>query len=148
MNMEYQYREGKETMVVSYKKSLKKSKFIINLDFNQIEINEYEIFEKAIIINCIKDEIKIKSMLFNGTIINSYDIGYKKDFIDSFKQRKIYEDFSRLMLYASLIENKENIFEICDKLEKDEVRIINLIGNSGIINKKELNNIHKKLDKN
>ena len=53
----------------SYKKSLSKSNMIVNLDFNQIDINEYEIFNSAIIINTSEEIIKIKSKLFNGIVI-------------------------------------------------------------------------------
>lgn len=132
----------------SYKKSLEKSKIIINLDFNELEINEYEIFDKAIIVNCIDSNIKIKSRLFNGIIVNSCDIEYNKEIINEFKEMKIYENYTRLMLYASLIENEENILKIHEKLKEDNVEIVNLIGNSGIINKKEFKNVDKKLDKN
>ena len=129
----------------SYKKSLEKAKIIINLDFNELEINEYDIFDKAIILNCIDNNIKIKSRLFNGIIINSCDIEYKKEIINEFKEIKIYENYTRLMLYASSIEKEDNIFKVNEKLNEDCLSVISLIGNSGIINKKEFQNI---LDKN
>lgn len=131
----------------SYKKSLEKSKLIINFDFNEIEINEYEIFDKAIMINCTKDSIKIKTRLFNGIIINSYDIEYSKELINQFKEMRVYENYTRLMLYASTIEEKD-ILKIFEKLELDNISVIGLIGNSGTINKKEFKNMSKKLDKN
>ena len=131
----------------SYRKSLEKSKFIINLDFNEFEINEYEIFDKAIIINCIKDNIKIKTRLFNGIIVNSCDIVYKKEIINEFKTMKVYENYTRLMLYASILE-KKNIGEVYDNINEDNVLINCLIGNVGVINKNEFKNIFKKLDKN
>lgn len=132
----------------SYKKSLNKAKLIINLDFSKIEINEYEIFDKAIIINCMKDNIKIKTRLFNGIIINSCDIEYNKELINQFKEMRVYDSYKRLSLYASIIEKEENVLSIYEKIEKDNISIINLMGNSGIINKKEIKNISKKLDKN
>jgi len=131
----------------SFRKSLEKSELIINLDFNEFEINEYEIFNNAIIINCTTENIKIKSRLFNGIVINSYDIEYKKELINKFKKMKIYENYTRLMLYASLIE-KEIINKIYDEIQANNVQVIGLIGNSGLINKKEFKNIYKKLDKN
>ena len=131
----------------SYRKSLEKSKLIINLDFNEFEINEYEIFDKAIIINCINENIKIKTRLFNGIIINSLDIEYKKELIDEFKKMKICEDYTKLIIYASTIE-KENALNIFEKLKLDEVIVTGLIGNNGPINKKEFKNIVKRLDKN
>ena len=131
----------------SYRKSLEKSKLIINLDFNEFEINEYEIFDKAIIINCTKDNIKIKTRLFNGIIINSYNIEYNKELINQFKGMKVLENYTRLMLYASTIEGIE-ISKVFENLKLDSVSVISLIGNSGTINKKEFKNISKKLDKN
>lgn len=132
----------------SYRKSLEKSKLIINIDFNEFEINEYEIFDKAIIINCIKDNIKIKSRLFNGIVINSLEIKLKKEIIDSFKQMDLYCCYKNLLLYASIIEKEENIFNIHERINHDNINIVNLIGNNGLINKKEIKNIAKKLDKN
>ena len=131
----------------SYRKSLNKSKIIINLDFNEFKINEYEIFDKAIIINCISDNIKIKTRLFNGIIINSFEIKYDEEIIKGFNKIKIYGNYLKIMIYASLIEN-ENIYKIFEKLTTDEVSIVSLIGNNGNINKMEFNNIYKKLDKN
>jgi len=131
----------------SYRKSLEKSKLIINLDFNEFEINEYEIFDKAIIINCINDNIKIKTRLFNGIIINSLDIELNKEIIEQYKKINIYEQYTRLMIYASTIE-KENTLNIFEKLKLDSVLVTSLIGNNGVINKNEFKNIIKKLDKN
>lgn len=130
----------------SYKKSLEKSGLIINLDFSEIQINEYEIFDKAMIINCLKDNIKIKTRLFNGINVNSCDIEFKKDIINRFKQQGIYESYSRLLLYASIIE-KENYLKIEEQLEKDNVNIISLKGSNGTINKREFKNIEKSLTK-
>ncbi len=131
----------------SYKKSLEKSKLIINLDFNLLEINEYEIFDKAIIINCLEENIKIKSKLFNGIIVNSYDIQLNKEMVQKFKQMNSYFEYKKLLIYASIIEKEENIFKIFEKIEADKIDIINLIGNSGVINKKEFKNIEKSLTK-
>ena len=131
----------------SYRKSLEKSKLIINLDFNEFEINEYEIFDKAIILNCINDNIKIKTRLFNGIIINSLDIELNKEIIEQYKKINIYEQYTRLMIYASTIE-KENTLNIFEKLKLDSVLVTSLIGNNGVINKNEFKNIIKKLDKN
>lgn len=121
----------------NYRKSLEKSKLIINFDFSEFEINEYEIFNDAIIINCIKDNIKIKNKLFNGIVVNSYNIKYKKELITKFKKMKISENYNKLLLYASTIEEK-NIEEAYKKIEEDKVSICGLIGNNGILCKKEI----------
>lgn len=132
----------------SYKKSLEKSNIIINLDYSEIEINEYNICNNAIIINCTKEKIKIKSRLFEGININSYEINFNKEIIDNFKKIHIYENYRKFILYASIIEKEENFFIAYNNLHENKVTIINLIGNNGIINKREFKNINKKLDKN
>jgi len=131
----------------SYKKSLERSKIIINFDFNQREINEYEIFDKAIIINCTKRPIKIKSKLFNGIIVNSCDIQFEKKLIEQFKEMGLYDAYTKLLLYASIIENEDDFIKIQEKIILDNIKIIKLIGNSGDINKNEFKNIEKNLTK-
>lgn len=132
----------------SYKKSLEKSNIIINFDYNEIEINEYNICNNAIIINCIKDNIKIKSRLFEGININSYDVNMDKEIINNFKKLHIYENYKKIILYASIIEKDNDFFISYNNIKENKVSIINFIGNNGIINKKEFKNVTKKLDKN
>lgn len=131
----------------SYKKSLAKSKIIINLDFNEIDINEYTLFNNSIIINCAEKGIKIKSKLFNGIVINSCNIKLPKIIKDKFKKINIYEEYNDLTLYESIIDEETNFSRIFERLDEDKISISNLIGNNGTINKKEFKNIFKKLDK-
>lgn len=132
----------------SYKKSLEKSNIIINFNFNEIEINEYNIYNNAIIINCYKDNIKIKSRLFEGIVINSYDITLDKELMQKFKDINIYYNYKNIILYATLLEKDKNIIISYKNNDEECVRIKNLIGNNGVINKKEFKNMLKKLDKN
>ena len=112
----------------SYSKSLKKSEIIINLDFSDLLINEYEINKNAIIINT-ENKIKIKSKMFNGIIINSLIIKLPPNIE---KMKKIKE-FNSLLIYESLIETG---------LEKVNVKILNLIGINGVIGKREFEKQH------
>lgn len=132
----------------SYKKSLEKSSIIINLDFNEIELNEYNICNNALIINCNKKDMKVKTRLFEGVVINSLEIIFKKELVEKFKKINLYNEFDKLLLYASIIEKEEKIMNAYKKIEEDKVLISNVIGNNGYINKKEFKNINKKLDKN
>lgn len=131
----------------SYKKSLAKSKIIINLDFNEIDINEYELFNKSIIINCTENDIKIKSKLFNGIVINSCNIKLPKIIKEKFKRINIYDGYNCLTLYESILNKEKDYNRTLEKIDDDKISILNLIGNNGIINKKEIKNISKKLDK-
>ena len=118
----------------SYKKSLSKSNIIINLDFDEIDLNEYLIYDRAIIINCINQNIKIKSKLFNGVVINSVNISFNQDLKDKFKNLGLYNDFSSLILLASVLEQENYKTDINNYL----VKIKNLYGNNGQISKNEL----------
>ena len=118
----------------SYKKSLSKSNIIINLDFDEIDLNEYLIYDRAIIINCINKNIKIKSKLFNGVVINSVNISFNQELKDKFKNLGLYNDFSCLVLLASVLEQENYKTDINNYL----VKIKNLYGNNGQISKNEL----------
>lgn len=121
----------------SYKKSLLKSDIIINLDFSEIEINEYNINESAIIINT-ENPIKIKSKLFNGIVANSIRIKFLKEINNIFQKNLLLYRYDNLLLYESIINWKTNYSEIDEKIKNDNVRVLNLIGNNGIITKREI----------
>ena len=118
----------------SYKKSLSKSNIIINLDFDEIDLNEYLIYDRALIINCTNQNIKIKSKLFNGVVINSVNISFNQELKDKFKNLGLYNDFSSLILLASVLEQENYKTDINNYL----VKIKNLYGNNGQISKNEL----------
>ena len=80
-----------------------KSKIIINLDFNELDISEYRIDNDAIIINCFKERIKIKSKLFNGIVVNNYKIELSKEMKDKFKKANLFNEYNNFILYASII---------------------------------------------
>lgn len=120
-----------------YKKSLLKSDIIVNLDFSEIEINEYNINQSAIIINT-ENPIKIKSKLFNGIVANSISIKFSKEINSIFQKKLLLYRYDNLLLYESIINWKTNYSEIDEKIKNDNVRVLNLIGNNGIITKREI----------
>lgn len=109
------------------KKSLSKTKIIINIDFPEELINKYNIFDEAIIIN-VCGNIKINRKRFNGIIINDYDV--KFDNIDNISNYQKY--FSKELYEAQFYKNIpfENFKE---RLDKDNVKIKNLYGINGKI---------------
>ena len=128
----------------SNKKSLSKSEIIINLDFDEVEVNEYDINNNAIIINT-KNSLKVKSKLFNGIVINSYEIKFIQKLKNKFNKNNFLNRYDNLILYESIIDWKNaNDKNIIEKIEEDNIKIINLIGNNGIINKKEFKIIENK----
>ena len=110
-------------------KSLLKSQFIINMDFNQELINRYKICEEAIIINA-EENIRIDAIRFNGIVINDYEIeiGRKefiwRDGIEKYRQRDLIE----AELYV-----RDTYKNIRKKIQKNNIKIKELYGINGIV---------------
>lgn len=128
------------TISSNKKKALIKSNVIINIDFNQEELSEYNINRKAIIIN-LDNQIRQYNKSFAGISVNNYNIILNKKDIEFFKKHKIYEKFSKPILYESLIIKKDNLDNIIKKTKEDKIKIYHLMGNNGIINDKEYKEI-------
>lgn len=111
------------------KKSLSKSKIILNMDFPTELINKYNIYEEAIIIN-LKGNVKIKLKRFNGININNYEISFQElenfdyDKSNLYDQKDIYE--------AQIFQNQPFQY-IEERIKKDKVKITEMIGNNTII---------------
>lgn len=115
------------TITNNKKKSLMKSKIILNIDFPNELINKYNIQDEAIIIS-VKGKIKINKKRFNGININDYEI----DFRDDKKNNKALNNHFYLKdLYESELYKKQKISEIRKKIEIDKVIIKRLILNNG-----------------
>lgn len=114
------------------RKSLRKANFIINLDLTNEELGSYNINRNSIIINCANEKIT-KLSCFEGIIINNIQIkGEDNEFGNSFD-------------YIDILTNhilKGNIYDKSINMVKN-IQITNLIGNNGIINKKEILNMKK-----
>ena len=106
------------------RKSALKSNVIINVDFPNELINQYNINDEAIIIN-LRGNIKINKKRFTGININDYEIDfdnfeefdYEKEML--FDKKEIYE--------AEFIKNQPFKYSRND-LNKYKVRIIKLFG--------------------
>ena len=120
------------------RKALNKSSLIINFDFNQENINEYNINEKAIIIN-LNEEIKIKKKRFNGFVICDYEISLENESsIDILKEQTEFElkDILEEKIYNNVGKiNKYNRYdEVRNIIKKYNIDIRKLIGKNGILN--------------
>ena len=131
----------------SFQKGLASSQFIINLDFMPIDINAYTLFEDAVIINCIEENLKIKSKLFHGVVVNHYEIKCRKELEEKLKRINVYHDFNVFLLYESLLNTDRNMADMFQRIENDKIEITSLLGNNGTIQKREFKNVTKKLDK-
>lgn len=110
------------------KKSLKRAKIIINIDFSKEELSEYSIFRNALIINIAQDKLtNLKG--FEGIIVQDIEVYLKEN--ELLKQNGLFENFRQLEIY-------ESISNLNEKIE-----ISKLHGNNGKISEKELRNWQK-----
>ena len=110
-------------------KSLLKSQIIINMDFNQELINQYRIYEEAIIINA-EENIKIDAIRFNGIVINDYEIEIgRKEFI----WREGIEKYRQRDLIEAELYVRDTYKNIRKKIQKNNIKIKELYGINGIV---------------
>lgn len=112
------------TLSNNKKKSLKRSHIILNIDFNEKELNSYNIPEEAIIINT-SENIDINKKRFNGININDYEISFEKFDEYDYEKNKLYW---KKDLYEASIYKKQPYQYIERKINKDKVKIVELIG--------------------
>lgn len=106
------------------RKGLAKSQLILNVDFPSELMNEYNIYENAIIVN-IRGNVKITKKRFNGISINDYDIAFDKwEEFDYDKSTK----YKTCEVYEAEFNKKQPYQEIMKKIEKDKVEITKLMG--------------------
>ncbi len=116
--------ESQEITISNNKrKSLKKAKIIINLDFKKEEIKQYIINRNAIIISLTGEKLtSLKG--FNGNIIRDIELKLE-DRYKEFVQKNNLINFKNLEIYESLINlNEKNTLPEISKL----------IGNNGEVN--------------
>lgn len=118
------------TITNNKRKSLAKAKIIFNIDFNEETLNQFNINREAIIIN-INNNIEIKTKLFNGINVYDYYINYDMDL-----DNELLKYFDKKLIYESMLR-KKNYNEIIERITKDNLQIVNLVGKNGIINKTE-----------
>lgn len=110
-------------------KSLLKSQIIINMDFNQELINQYKIYEEAIIINA-EENIRIDAIRFNGIVINDYEIEIgRKEFI----WREGIEKYRQRDLIEAELYVRDTYKNIRKKIQKNNIKIKELYGINGIV---------------
>lgn len=126
------------TVTNNKNKSLKRANFIINIDFSNQNIGEYKISPNAIIINCTNEKIETLKY-FQGIIINKIEINLQ----EKENLKEFYQEFEKIDIYNSLEMKPAKYIENIRQIEQDEIKIKNLIGNNGIIDKKELLNMQK-----
>lgn len=120
------------------RKSLRRAKYIVNFDYGIGEIEKYNINRTAILIN-IEQKVKIESMAFEGISINNVNIQIPDELIEYFG--RMMEKINKNILYMSLVNQKQELARIKDRIKEDNIHILNLIGDKGIISQEEFKRI-------
>lgn len=133
-------------------KSLKRARYILNINLEQKDIEKYKINRNAIIIN-LKNTITYNANTFDGINVNFFKINLPDEYIEKFEKINECKEFDYEKIYESILikkieqkkdmvldkENFEENKEVISKMiEKDGVKIIGLIGNNGEISKEEI----------
>lgn len=117
------------TITNNKRKSLSKSNIILNIDFPQELLNQYNIYEEAIMVN-IQGNIKIKKKRFNGMCVNDYEIQVLND--EEFDYDKEIR-YNKKDIYEASMYKRQPMENIMRKIKRDKVKIVNLFGENSSI---------------
>lgn len=117
------------TVTNNKKKSLIKSKIILNIDFPKELINKYNILDEAIILN-ICGNIRINKKRFNGLVINDYEISVNKEIIEN-AMGVNYEKYYIKQIYEADFYKNMSFIDFIKKVKKDNCKIIRLYSING-----------------
>lgn len=111
------------------KKGLARVGLILNVDFPNELINQYQIYEKAILVN-LRGNVKITKKRFEGMTINDYEIELPRE--EEFDYEKISK-YKTCQVYEAQFNKRQPFEKIKKQLEKDKVKIKELIGVNSVI---------------
>lgn len=106
------------------KKGVSKSELILNVDFPSELVNCYTIYEEAVIVN-IRGNVRIENKRFNGICVNDYEIAV--DRTEDFDYDKVTK-YKACQIYEAQMNKRQPFQEIMKQIEKDKVKIVELIG--------------------
>ena len=108
------------------KKSLLQSDIILNIDFPQELLNQFNIKDEAIIVN-INGNVKINRKRFNGLVINDYEIVIN----NQLNQEFISDKYNTKEIYEAQIYDGIPYIDLMKKIKVDKVEISALYGLNG-----------------
>lgn len=106
------------------KKALAKAELILNVDFPSELINQYAIFDKAILVN-IRGNVKIAKKRFEGITINDYEIVVNREEAFDYDKKTKYKAYQ---IYEAQMNKRQPYEEIMSQIERDNVEVIALMG--------------------
>ena len=135
-------------------KSLKRAKYIFNINMNKRDLEKFKINRDAIIVN-FDNYVQYNSKTFDGINVNYFQISMPDEYIEKFENINECGEFDNVKLYEGILikeiemENKKvsmlskselskrkNMVQ--DIIHRDGIKIIGLIGNNGKIEEREI----------
>lgn len=92
-------------------------------------LNQYNIYDKAVIINVL-EKISIYRKRFNGANINYFRIIMPEEYVIS--------EFDNEIVYESIIYQYKELASIRNRIIEDKIKIKKLIGNNGPVQESEI----------
>lgn len=135
-------------------KSLKRAKYVFNINLDKKDLEKFKINRNAIIVN-FNSYIQYNPNTFDGINVNYFQLSMPDEYIENFEDINECEEFDRVKLYEGIlmeeieIQRKRNTMlskselykrktMVQDIIKKDGIKIIGLIGNNGRIDEKEI----------
>ncbi len=138
-----QLEEKYNTMITvtnNKKKSLRKAKWIVNIDMPSEETKKYTIYRTATIIYLEKDDV-YKGYAFEGLHICKAGIDVSSQIRDFFAEQYLLNQCPITVLYESTLSNNSNICKIKKQMEKDMVKVNKLYGIRGELSEQEFEKV-------
>lgn len=146
----------KENILISVSnnksKSLKRARYILNVNMEKKDIEKFKINRDAIIIN-FKTSIQYDNPVFDGININYFQIRMPDEYIEQLEQINEWDDFDTTRLYEAILLRKIEIIKkktilskgelakhknmVASIINDDDIHITGLIGNNGRIDETE-----------
>ncbi len=131
-------------LVNNYRKSLNKSNIIVNIDFSEDRIKKYTIYNKACFIN-LGNKYEINKKDFSGINVTKIQIAMPNKYLI---YSELFYNFNYMNVYESFIKKRTSISNILNEIQKDEIQIICLENENGIIKIEDFfQDVKKILDK-
>lgn len=116
-------------VVNNYRKSLSQTEYIVNIDFSEKDLKKYTIYNKTRFIN-LENDFEIGGRKFDGINIISCQISMPDKYIQYIE---LFKNFDYLKVYESFIRKRTSEKNILKEIENDEIKIIFLENEKGLI---------------
>lgn len=145
-------------------KSLKRAKYILNVNMEKKELEKFKINRNAIMIH-FRENIQYDAITFNGINVNYFQISIPDDYIEQMERVGQLGEFDTAIFYESILLRKAELAKkkitmlskveldkhrnmITDMIRDDGIYITGLIGNNGRISERELIQNYQKIIRN